>query len=483
MKKQSLILLFAALMPLTSLAGAKLSGRVISDGKGVAGVPVTDGTTIVTTDSKGNYKLEAASDAKYVYITLPDGYVVPMQGGTPVLYAEIQPDKGDKFKHDFNLVKSDRDMTDHILFVMADPQVYFDPNMAEVEKAALEMKHTMATDYSGQEAVGILVGDIVGQINEGEHFFPWMIEDIAKCGFPYFYVCGNHDIEMDVPTNEQSRKSFNSYFGPTYYSFNRGKVHYVVLDDVFWMGRYYAGYLTQQQLDWLKQDLALVPEGSTVIVSMHIPCYSRQARHGEWGKESYHKVLSNRQELFKMLKPYNAHLMTGHEHYNENYILADNLYEHCHAPLSTLFWCAPWAMDGTPGGYAVYEIKGDKLNWYYKSVGRPKDYQFELYAPGLSREHPEAVVANVWNVDSSWKVEWLENGVLKGNMTRFSGYDPNIYKDVSDHGKDYAFPYVGSDITEHLFYAVPEHGNSLITVRCTDHNGNVYTQSIQLGNE
>lgn len=341
MKKQSLILLFAALMPLTSLAGAKLSGRVISDGKGVPGVPVTDGTTIVTTDSKGNYKLEAASDAKYVYITLPDGYVVPMQGGTPVLYAEIQPDKGDKFKHDFNLVKSDRDMTDHILFVMADPQVYFDPNMAEVEKAALEMKHTMATDYSGQEAVGILVGDIVGQINEGEHFFPWMIEDIAKCEFPYFYVCGNHDIEMDVPTNEQSRKSFNSYFGPTYYSFNRGKVHYVVLDDVFWMGRYYAGYLTQQQLDWLKQDLALVPEGSTVIVSMHIPCYSRQARHGEWGKESYHKVLSNRQELFKMLKPYNAHLMTGHEHYNENYILADNLYEHCHAPLSTLFWCAP----------------------------------------------------------------------------------------------------------------------------------------------
>ncbi|MDE7386683.1 MAG: calcineurin-like phosphoesterase family protein [Muribaculaceae bacterium] len=461
-----------------TLSAGQLSGRVLSEGKPLAGVPVTDGTSIVTTDAKGRYAFEAAPDARYVYVTLPDGYQVPMSGGVPVLYADITPDKKGNFKHDFNLTPSGKDMTKHILFVMADPQVYFDPNMAEVEKAALEMKQTMATDYAGQEAVGIMVGDIVGQISQGEHFFPWMIKEIAKCDFPYFYCVGNHDIEMDVATNEESRKSFNHYFGPTYYSFNRGKIHYVVLDDVFWMGRYYAGYLPKQQLDWLKKDLALVPEGSTVIVSMHIPCYSREARHQQWGKESYHKVVSNRQALFNILKPYNAHIMTGHEHYNENYIFSDKLYEHCHAPLSTLFWCAPWAMDGTPGGYAVYEIDGDNINWYYKSVGRDKDYQIELYPRGRSREHPEAVVANIWNVDSSWKVEWLEDGVLKGNMTRYTGYDPNIWQDVSEHGKDYAFPYVGSDITEHMFYAVPESETSVITVRATDHNGNVYTRTI-----
>ena len=470
---------FAAFLCLAqSLSAGQLSGKVLSQGKPLAGVPVTDGTTIVTTDSKGRYAFDAAPDAKYVYVTLPDGYEVPMSGGTPIIYADITPDKKGNFKYDFNLTPNGKDMTKHILFVMADPQVYFDPNMSEVEKAALEMKQTMATDYAGQEAVGIMVGDIVGQISQGEHYFPWMIKEIAKCDFPYFYCVGNHDIEMDAATNEDSRKSFNHYFGPTYYSFNRGKIHYVVLDDVYWMGRYYAGYLPKQQLEWLKKDLELVPEGSTVIVSMHIPCYSREARHKQWGKESYHKVLSNRQALFNMLKPYNAHIMTGHEHYNENYIFSDKLYEHCHAPLSTLFWCAPWAMDGTPGGYAVYEIDGDNLNWYYKSVGRDKDYQFELYPRGRSREHPEAVVANIWNVDSSWKIEWFEDGVLKGEMTRYTGYDPNIWQDVSEHGKDYAFPYVGSDLTEHMFYAVPESETSVITVKATDHNGNVYTQTL-----
>lgn len=478
MNKISVSIALLTLGCLSVNAEIKLSGHVLSNGKPVAGVPVTDGVDIVTTDAKGRYNITSANDTKHVYITLPDGYAVPMKDGVPVIYADVMPDKKGRFEHDFNIEATGRDMTKHILFVMADPQVYFDPNMSEVEKAALEMKSTMATEYAGQDAVGIVVGDIVGQISEGEHFFPWMISEIAKCDFPYFYVCGNHDIEMDVPTNEQSRKSFNHYFGPTYYSFNRGKVHYVVLDDVFWMGRYYAGYLTETQLEWLKKDLALVPEGAMVIVSMHIPCYSRPARHGEWGKESYHKVLSNRQTLFNILKPYNAHLMTGHEHYNENYIFGDMLYEHCHAPLSTLFWCAPWAMDGTPGGYAVYEIDGDNINWYYKCVGRNRDYQFELYPRGVSREHPEAVVANIWNVDSSWKVEWLEDGVLKGEMTRYTGYDPNIYNDVKAHGKDYAFPYVGSDICEHLFYLVPEHETSVITVRATDHNGNVYTQSI-----
>lgn len=450
----------------------------MSSGKPVAGVAVTDGTDVVVTDAKGRYSLTSSPDAKFVYLTLPSGYEVPMKDGVPAFYSEVKPDAKGRFSHDFNLTPSDVDMDKHILFVMADPQVYFDPNLDEVKKAALEMKYTMATDYAGQPAVGIMVGDIVGQISQGDKYFPWMIRNVAECEFPYFYVCGNHDIEMNVATNDEARKSFNHYFGPSYYSFNRGKVHYVVLDDVFWMGRYYAGYLDKKQLDWLKKDLSLVPKGSTVIVSMHIPCYSRPARHQQWNKEEINKVLGNRQELFKILKPYNAHIMSGHEHYNENYIFSDSLYEHCHAPLSTLFWCAPWAMDGTPGGYAVYEIEGDNINWYYKSVGRDKDYQFELYPRGLSREHPEAIVANVWNVDSSWKIEWFEDGKFMGEMTRYTGYDPNIYQDVTLHGKDYAFPYVGSDITEHLFYAVPESETSVITVRATDHNGNVYTQTL-----
>lgn len=456
----------------------RLTGRVTSEGKPVAGVPVTDGTQFVTTDASGRYAMMSDTASKHVYITLPAGYEVPVQDGVPVLYADIKPDAKGRFAHDFSLVKSARDMDRHILFVSADPQVYFDPNLDEVKAASLEMKQLLADEYPGQDAIQIICGDVIGRYNDGEKYYPWMIENIAATGFPTFYVCGNHDIEMDVPFNEQSRKAFNRYFGPTYYSFNRGKVHYVVLDDVYWMGRYYAGYFPERQLEWLKRDLSFVPDGSMVIVSMHIPCYSPAARDKEWGKESYHKVVSNRQALFSILKPFNAHIMSGHEHYNENYVLADNLYEHNHAALSNLFWCAPWCWDGTPGGYAVYEIDGDKIDWYYKSLGRGKEYQMNLYPRGASREHPEAIVANIWNIDSTWKVEWFEDGTPKGEMIRYTGYDPNIWNDVVANGKDYAFPYIGAVPTAHMLYAVPERDNSVITVKATDHNGHVYTQTL-----
>lgn len=61
-------------------------GKVLSGGKGVANVPVTDGTQIVLTDNKGRYSMTSTSDAEYIYITLPDGYDVPMKGKVPVFF-------------------------------------------------------------------------------------------------------------------------------------------------------------------------------------------------------------------------------------------------------------------------------------------------------------------------------------------------------------------------------------------------------------
>ena len=43
------------------------------------------------------------------------------------------------------------------------------------------------------------------------------------------------------------------------------------------------------------------------------------------------------------------------------------------------------------------------------------------YAPGSSKEFPEEVLANVWNWDEQWKVEWFENGTCMGEMTRCKG--------------------------------------------------------------
>jgi len=77
-----------------------------------------------------------------------------------------------------------------------------------------------------------------------------MIDAIAETEIPFFYVIGNHDLDLNVRSNEHARTTYKSYYGPTYYSFNRGNVHYVVLDDIFFIAKsyLYVGYLTEQQL-------------------------------------------------------------------------------------------------------------------------------------------------------------------------------------------------------------------------------------------
>lgn len=74
------------------------------------------------------------------------------------------------------------------------------------------------------------------------------------------------------------------------------------------------------------------------------------------------------------------------------------------------FWKADICTDGTPAGYGVYEVDGNKLTWRYKSAGYPIEHQFRAYPVGVSEDYPEYILANVWNWDENWKVEWYENG-------------------------------------------------------------------------
>jgi hypothetical protein len=113
-------------------------------------------------------------------------------------------------------------------------------------------------------------------------------------------------------------------------SFNRGQVHYVVLDDVRYLGREreYDGHISQQQLDWLRQDLRFVPQDHLVIVSLHIPACRTK----------------NRDELYALLQGYQVHIMSGHTHYNQN-VIENRIYEHIHGTVCGAWWTGPVVSD------------------------------------------------------------------------------------------------------------------------------------------
>lgn len=451
-------------------------GKVYENGKGIHGVPVTDGINVVLTDKEGNFELHSNTLAEFIYITIPSGYDIPIKNNAPYFFHHIQNKSKKKQIINFELKKSDIDENKHTMIVCADPQVAFDEELPILQTIIGDMKKLSSDDYPNNPIFGIVCGDITAEIKNEPKFFPIVKQMFNDSKIPFFYAVGNHDMDVSGRSNYRSKKTYEDHFGPSYYSFNRGKVHYVVLDDVFFTGRPYGyiGYLEEIQLNWLEQDLALIPKGSTVIITLHIPTYSREARRGEYGKEEINKVLQNRKILYEMLEPFNTHIMSGHEHYHENYIIEEHIFEHVHAALCGIFWQAPYNSDGTPLGYSVYEVNGDNIEWYYKVAGKNKNYQFNAYMPGADKDRPDVIIANVWNYDPSWKIYWYEDNVRMGEMTQYTGWDPIIVDYVEKNRQNFRYKYIGAGETEHLFYAKRVDKTSEIVIEAVDRFKNSY---------
>ncbi|PRY51474.1 3',5'-cyclic AMP phosphodiesterase CpdA [Arcticibacter pallidicorallinus] len=456
-----------------------LQGKISdASGKGIGGVMVTDGTNCVSTDVDGNYTLQSTNQAMFVYITVPSGYEIPANNNLAKFYQKITPVHG-RYQGDFLLTKMSRDDKKHYTIVWADPQI----NSQE----QADMLHSQVVSDTRQHAkellkkgpvTGIAAGDIAW---DAPAIIPEYKKAVKNSGIPFFQVLGNHDMDIHTRSDEASDRTFKESFGPSWYSFNRGDAHYIVLDNVFYYanGYNYIGYITEKQFKWLEQDLARVKPGSLVFVSMHISAYTEDKKRSGSKQDNPGSITFNRKFLYDMLKPYQAHLLTGHTHYNENYV-EDNVYEHIHASVCAAWWTSPICNDGTPGGYGVYEIDGNELKWYYKSLGREKDYQMKLYPPGSYADKPGAVVANVWNWDKDWKVEWFEDGKLMGNMQQYTGLDADAVKYMAGADKPGKYSWIEPMLTDHLFFVTPSHKAKKLKVVATDRFGEKYVQDLRL---
>ena len=88
---------------------ATITGRVLCDGKGVAGVTVTDGNVFTKTNEAGEYSLSSNLDySHFVQITVPSGYEVPCEGAVPQFFHRLDRSGSNKQSFDFTLSKVDQ---------------------------------------------------------------------------------------------------------------------------------------------------------------------------------------------------------------------------------------------------------------------------------------------------------------------------------------------------------------------------------------
>jgi hypothetical protein len=445
---------------------------VESDGKGLAGVRVSDGRDVVLTDAEGAYALTAESDSRFVWISVPDGYKIPVsENGTARFYEQI-PRDGSEAQISFQLSTTEP-AESHAFLLLADPQTQDDYEMKRFHAETVPDILGSLSGLSATETFGVSCGDIM---YHDLSLYPDYEDAVRKTGIPFFQVVGNHDLDQ-LSTDEASVTTFTSHFGPAHYSFDRGEVHYIVLDDVFWLGNGYVGYIADNQMRWLERDLQTVEEGRTVVVFTHIPLLSSQFRR--LGQRSPGRGVSvgNREEVYRLLEPFNAHILTGHTHEQEH-IFEGGVHEHVHGTVCGAWWSGNICFDGTPNGYSVYEVHGSDVRWRYKATGMPADHQIRTYAAGADPAAPDEIVANIWDWDPEWSVGWYENGERRGMMSRRTGTDPlaeELHRgpELPSHR-----PWVEPMANDHMFYCPAAGEGSKITIEAVDRWGNTYVSGV-----
>ena len=499
-------------------AGSTVYGKVSCEGTPLAGVVVSDGVEVVKTDSKGVYQMKSKKYNGYVFVSTPSGYEPLVSGLLPRFHATLKANASTAERVDFQLKKVDG-QDNHRMLMLGDIHLAKRTNDQKQFAEFVKDLNATITATSGKVyamTLGDMTWDLYWIVNN--YSFKEYLADAAGIkGVMLYHTIGNHDHSMYYMGDFDTVKDYKENIGPTYYSFNIGKVHYVVLDDVECTNqtatkddsgnpcykREYNGRVVADELAWLRKDLASVPNGTPLVVTMHIPLYNNKGQYS----------LKEASTLASILKPYpEVHLYTAHTHtiYNQDELQADHLYEHNAGSVCGTWW---WSgnltpgvhigQDGSPGGYTILDITGTSFKWQYKATGKGTDFQFrtydrnqihitkDAYAPKYTGSDFDAslwknassaneVYINVWNWDPAWKVEVSEGGTPLTVSQLISGeMDPLHY--IAYTAKRYnsnATATFATTTNRHLFKVTASSANSTLDIKVTDRFGNVYTETM-----
>ncbi len=359
---------------------------------GVADIVVSNGLTTVTTNAAGSYTL--AREGSFAFVTVPNTHAA-----SGAWYRAMA---GTSF--DFGLKESPGKSADNFTFIQM-TDVHLDTaNLAVLNQAVEEFK-TISPDFV------VSTGDLANEgdgvtISEAQaaQWFSAYRTAISTLGMPVFNTPGNQDManlacEVASEAAGCSKSAYRSSFGPTYYSFDWGQSHCVVLDPNEVNGGAESFEINAAQLGWLQSDLARRQAGTSVLVFCHEPTINWQGQDAVLG----------------LLKQYNARIFCGHGHANL-LLSSQGIPEQVTSAL-----CGEWGYgdspDGSPPGYRIVSVASGQVDSFYKHIGATQQIevspagstwpivsgQVELVARVYSDNGPVAAVT--YSVDNGTAVD------------------------------------------------------------------------------
>ncbi len=207
---------------------------------------VTDGRNVVQTDENGAFEISLWKKAHFITVTVPAGY------STENYYIRIDKSVD---SYDFKLDKSEiTASTEHSFIQISDTEIGENGTGEWLDNLKKLVKEN-------HPAFLIHTGDICYEPGLKKH-----IEEMntQTMGCTVKYVIGNHDY-VDGKYGEEL---YESLYGPVWYSFEVGNVHYVVTS--FQTGSDYKSFYNKNdRWKWLENDLRNVPDDKKVVMFNH----------------------------------------------------------------------------------------------------------------------------------------------------------------------------------------------------------------------
>lgn len=511
-------------------AGTTVYGIVSSAGVGVENVVVSDGAEVTVTNEKGIYQLKSAKKWGYVFISVPSGYEVPSVGVLPQFHRALKNSADVVERADFKLEKVDG-QDSYKIFMLGDMHLANRTgDLGQFAQFTSDLTDYM-TRHKGEKMYALTLGDMTWDLYwySNSYYFPQYLNTINSQikNLQIFHTMGNHDNDFQTRSDYDAAVKYVDQICPTYYSFNIGKVHYVVMDDIDCSSydgtesRNYVKSLSAEQLDWLAKDLSYVAKTTPVVVAMHAQVFYPTTS----GFKIDHDQV-NTLRLFDILDGYTVRFVTGHTHKLFNVTPDAPIVDgHNFREYNSGSVCASWwwsgnltpgihiGTDGTPGGYGIWDVTGTDFQCLYKSTGWPEEYQFRSYdlnnvhfsmadvplmPPDISasvknaymqyvnaypQNNDNEVLINIWNWNSDWTLSVVDENRKTLPYTEVWAYDPLHIAALSvkrfNNAGLKSTPSFITDKFTHFFKVKADDADTDLVITVKDEFGNEWTENMQ----
>ena len=511
-------------------AGTTVYGIVSSAGVGVENVVVSDGAEVTVTNEKSIYQLKSAKKWGYVFISVPSGYEVPSVGVLPQFHRALKNSADVVERADFKLEKVDG-QDSYKIFMLGDMHLANRTgDLGQFAQFTSDLTDYM-TRHKGEKMYALTLGDMTWDLYwySNSYYFPQYLNTINSQikNLQIFHTMGNHDNDFQTRSDYDAAVKYVDQICPTYYSFNIGKVHYVVMDDIDCSSydgstsRNYVKSLSAEQLDWLAKDLSYVAKTTPVVVAMHAQVFYPTTS----GFKIDHDPV-NTLRLFDILDGYTVRFVTGHTHKLFNVTPDAPIVDgHNFREYNSGSVCASWwwsgnltpgihiGTDGTPGGYGIWDVTGTDFQCLYKSTGWPEEYQFRSYdlnnvhfsmadvplmpsdisasvknaymqyVNAYPQNNDNEVLINNWNWNSDWTLSVVDENRKTLPYTEVWAYDPLHIAALSvkrfNNAGLKSTPSFITDKFTHFFKVKADDADTDLVITVKDEFGNEWTENMQ----